>query len=311
MALPKLNIFIKRNKAAFVLGAQGPDPFFYYNLQVGRFGSDMASEARRLHSRDTGKTFAAMLRYAGNDDVLLSYVAGWICHYVLDATAHPYVYWMSGCTLSRLRKPRYSLYHQRFEADLDMALWDEAVMPRDWTWFQMPAEKRLRISRMMAEVCGLDEEKVDRAYRHFARTRRRLYDGKGSKYRRALMLEQVFGMTDMLSAALYQRDTVDYTLNLGKEAWALPWEPGFLRYESYPELMDIAHDWGYALLNALCDYAKGGLRADALIAMYGNVSYYTGLDCGCAALMYAHDCIYERAEIRGLRGLRLAYGENG
>lgn len=308
-ALPGLQSMIQQYPGAYYLGAQGPDPLFYYNLKIGRFGSDVAFTGQQLHGKRTNRTFRTLLKNAGDDPLLLSYVAGWITHYVLDATAHPYVYWMSGCTQSKLRKPRYSFYHQRFEADLDMALWEERKVPRDWLWFAMSAAQRMRIATLLSSVCDLETEKLDEALHHFVRTRRRLYDGKGKKYRRLLLVEQVFGMTDMISAGFYQRDTVDYTLNLEKNTWALPWKPTLERNESYYDLVDEAHEKNCALLTGLEAYVAGTMSASTLGAMYGNKSHYTGENCNKKAVMFTHDCIYERQEIRGLSGLRLAYNE--
>lgn len=294
---------------AFYLGAQGPDPLFYYNLKLGHFRSDAVPEARRLHREETGRTFATLLQNAGDDPVLRSYVAGWITHYTLDSVAHPYIYWMSGCSQSKLRKPRYSFYHQRFEADLDMALWEGQSMPRDWAWIDISDEKKRSIARLLSTVCALDESQLYAVLCHFVRTRRRLYDVKGRKYRGLLLVEQVLGMTDMISAGFYQRDTVDYTLNLEHNAWSYPWKPTVQRKESYFDLMDITHERNMLLLTAYADYCEGDCTAKQLRSLYGNRSYYTGLSCRSKAVMFAHDCIYERQEIRGLSGLKTAYNE--
>lgn len=85
----------KDESDAFLLGNQGPDPLFYSfanpRLQAfGRLGSIMHDEkpSELLH----GMKQATSLLPEEDLSVARAYTAGFLCHYLLDSTVHPFVY---------------------------------------------------------------------------------------------------------------------------------------------------------------------------------------------------------------------------
>lgn len=103
------------------LGAQGPDPFFFYGVThpfwknkktVTGFGSF-------LHHIDPAQTFIFFLEKAlgdpENKEVILAYLQGIVNHYVLDRNCHPFVFYKTGFG------SKYSMFdHQRFESNIDV-----------------------------------------------------------------------------------------------------------------------------------------------------------------------------------------------
>jgi hypothetical protein len=69
------------NYTLYLLGAQGGDVFFHYNLHFRK-----SNLGRRLHSKDPQELFTALLE--GD----LSYAAGFATHYAADSILHPAVY---------------------------------------------------------------------------------------------------------------------------------------------------------------------------------------------------------------------------
>ena len=81
---------------AFLLGNQGPDPLFYAVLSprlrgVHRLGSRMHAE-RPSELLDAFKRSLSVLD-EGERAVGRAYALGFLCHYLLDSTMHPFVYW--------------------------------------------------------------------------------------------------------------------------------------------------------------------------------------------------------------------------
>lgn len=81
---------IKENKEAYWLGLHGPDLVFYYRPlgknRVNQRGSQMHRElARELFERGR-KQYQERPSY-----VLLSYLCGFLCHFMLDSECHPYI----------------------------------------------------------------------------------------------------------------------------------------------------------------------------------------------------------------------------
>lgn len=92
---------LSRDGDLYLLGAQGPDVFFFYGLSVKH------NPGRMLHRAVAAQLFSALMR--GN----AAYCAGWATHYALDCTVHPAVY-------AYEHSHRGMLLHQKFEADLGL-----------------------------------------------------------------------------------------------------------------------------------------------------------------------------------------------
>lgn len=91
-----------QSKTLYMLGAQGADVFFAYNVKFTK-----NNLGRSLHRWSAETLFNALIQ--GNP----SYAAGFATHYAMDCTLHPAVYaYESG--------KRNPLAHQRFESDLGL-----------------------------------------------------------------------------------------------------------------------------------------------------------------------------------------------
>lgn len=93
----KSKYIINTHTQEFNWGLQGPDVLFY-----SKFYRDTGKTARcgsALHRADPELLFSAMTKYLIESQSeesysqLLSYYYGFICHYILDSTVHPYVYY--------------------------------------------------------------------------------------------------------------------------------------------------------------------------------------------------------------------------
>ena len=111
---------------AFLLGNQGPDPLFY--LVIDPLMHKWGPLGNALHDASGATVLLAMreaaLRLEGRErSVARAYVAGFACHWLLDSTMHPFVYWwQNGLTsagvpgLDESAAPRV---HAEVERDLD------------------------------------------------------------------------------------------------------------------------------------------------------------------------------------------------
>ena len=89
----------------------GPDVWFMYQPWKRREG-----RGRRMHTTRPGAFLMALADRAASresPDALFSYLAGFLCHYALDAAAHPYIIWK---TEFEKKLPRG---HMSFEHSLD------------------------------------------------------------------------------------------------------------------------------------------------------------------------------------------------
>lgn len=95
---PEITEIINSDISAFNWGLQGPDLLFY--SPVIRDYGKMARAGASLHRLNSEAIFNNMLDFilSYKDDPqyrsLCSYFYGFVCHYALDSTVHPYVYYL-------------------------------------------------------------------------------------------------------------------------------------------------------------------------------------------------------------------------
>lgn len=87
---PELKKVIKRHQTTYQIGLHGPDILFY----VRPFHSNRFNQmAHRLHQEEARGFFekGRRLYQRTQDEEILVYLLGFICHFMLDSTCHPYI----------------------------------------------------------------------------------------------------------------------------------------------------------------------------------------------------------------------------
>ncbi len=273
---PNACALTQTHKRAFLLGCQGPDPFLYHHLLTLPFRRPDVQPSARLHNTQVGEVMRLMLAYACAHPVCLAYFLGYLCHYALDCTAHPYV---------RYRTNKVG--HTRFEAGLDSRLLNEMGTSIRETppmpLLEVEPDALREIDGMYAQVfqCVYGVSAAGlfrRSCRRMQRWTRRLHDPQGKKRRALLRLETLFGKPHILSGMLFTAepaDTIDY-LNKSRAPWCPPWEPEEVRYDTYEEILRQAEDEACALCETAWKAMETGELAPAL-SRIGARSFSTGL----------------------------------
>ena len=114
---------------AFLLGNQGPDPLFY--LVADPLMRKWRPLGNSMHDGSSAELLLALReayrRLDGHDhQVARAYVAGFVCHWLLDSTVHPLVYWwqngLTSAGVPGLDESAGSRVHAEIERDLDEAV---------------------------------------------------------------------------------------------------------------------------------------------------------------------------------------------
>ena len=89
---------VLKHRGAYALGLQGPDIFFYSARTLSSRFQNLGSTMHKTYTGDFFKNYITGLdlKTGKEKDILLSYFQGFLCHYILDCTAHPYIYYMTG-----------------------------------------------------------------------------------------------------------------------------------------------------------------------------------------------------------------------
>ncbi|MDD2362716.1 MAG: hypothetical protein PHH84_07180 [Oscillospiraceae bacterium] len=122
--LKKAGIGISDHEMAMI-GAQGPDIFFFHRVLPWERGESYAPIGSRLHNISPAKLFEAFRSVLNSEQIkyneMLGYIEGFFCHYALDRSTHPYIYWaqqhLAEDDPSYGKKPVQ--YHFRIESVLD------------------------------------------------------------------------------------------------------------------------------------------------------------------------------------------------
>ena len=75
----------------FNFGLLGPDPYLFYRFHVPPFRNRVNRYSSIMHNERTGDFLTELARRAVNNRGVFSYLCGFLCHYALDSTAHPYI----------------------------------------------------------------------------------------------------------------------------------------------------------------------------------------------------------------------------
>ena len=103
----------------FTLGSQGPDPYFYRIFKKRKTAMDIGD---RLHGESINLCFKTLIETIKADPsaIKLGFLFGYIAHFSLDTTIHPYVYHRVGIYQpDEPAKKKLRGLHLRFERHID------------------------------------------------------------------------------------------------------------------------------------------------------------------------------------------------
>lgn len=291
---------LKLNHAAFALGLQGPDLFFYYLPLYLLPQENLGSLA---HSSNTGAFFASLLksRTLFNGDrraanIADAYITGFIGHYTLDCAIHPYVYAFTGYPADNPPSNRdYFGQHAYLETEIDKELLFEKKQIKP-SGFRQNATIRLgkRQRRVIIQMLSYAYQNTYPDVRSdstlisgapfFMRTLTGfLRDPHGRKKVIFRFLERyMYGkafLSPMIASDTYY--FVKDPLNRRHRCWIHPWTKQAMD-ASFDELYKNALEHYYRrILNYYRLQRDGfsGSQLDEFLKEYGNLSFLSGLPC--------------------------------
>ena len=264
----------------YTFGLFGPDVWFLYQPWKRREG-----RGRWMHTTRTGDFLAALAKRGKAGACpreMFSYLAGFLCHYALDSTTHPYIIYR---TTEEFHYPRC---HTAFEHSLD-----QCQMTRDGVWgerhpitaYYMP---ELRLPQVMGadldavyqEVYGWKNvlKAMNISYARFRGAYRIIENPRGFGARLARITR-----SGVLKGFVYSESPfsgVDVE-NLAHAPWHHSHEASEIHTESFPELRERAVALASRLITAAHDYFRSErVSLEELKKLMGNNSYLSGLPMG-------------------------------
>ena len=244
-------------RAAFLLGNQGPDPMFY--LAAVPSAEELRKVGSVMHRNDPARVLQqvhrAFIAATPADGALRAYALGFLCHYLLDSMVHPLVYAQQFALCGDgfegfASRQAQRIVHATIETEIDEYVFTAklgttaAHMPAHKQMLACPIDVLAEISRRMADVVGV-LYRVEAPRRFFVaavalnRAAQRALDSK--RLDAAAIAERLKGsgfpraFVDAMSHRGDPRISTPFA-NDDHIAWPHPYEPDAVIDESFEQL---------------------------------------------------------------------------
>lgn len=305
MPFTPLKHTIAKYRWLYQLGLQGPDMFFY-NIPILRH-RDYRNVGSYMHEHKVNAFFECCLRRIGTirsrqqQEEAISYLAGFMNHYIADSICHPYVYGRIGYPVDAPTSMHHGM-HAHLENELDaILLWKyKKKKPSEFNQTAticLNGQEIQFISHFLASC--INETYYPITYRNNFQVTpamvhrsiwalrfgcRTLSDKTGKKRFGIAQVESIFVNHPVASAKMVTDSVTDYrsSCNLNHEAWSNPWDPTRVSTASFVDLFHETLDKCsrvYELLNsAVTDNVPLDKQdLSPLLTELGNESYHSGL----------------------------------
>lgn len=283
------------------LFSQGSDPYMFYHFFIGKRAKYFKQIQHLFHTSNTQKYFLCCINYIHqfnleNDEQVMAYLYGNICHYFLDLRTHPFVFYKTGVMVKGNKDSyKYNSLHQDMEYFIDryFILQREKMEPKKFRIYQniFPYKKLHGNLLNMIDYVRNDVYGIENISKYYLKSIQDMrlffrlfnYDKYGMKRKIYTGIHWFMPkwVPDVRVLSFYNDDTMkEKYLNLEKKNWNHPCDRRQIYHYSFLELYDMAVD---DAVGAICEVVdmldKKKLDDKILKILFDNSSYTTGIDC--------------------------------
>lgn len=278
--------------------SQSTDSLMFYNLFSILPGKNIRDFQKYFHTNKTQEFFVNLINYIKENDYtedidVNSFLVGTICHYVLDSTVHPYIYYKTGYFNKNDKSTyKYNNVHTFMETflDNDMIKRRESINPYKFS-----------ISKFSFDTSKFSNELNDTIKYTFKETfdidnMDKIYYKSLKQMRSAILIfrQDRYGIKKFFykladtftSRRVFRFEAISYHyplndrhnfLNENHKLWRNPCDYSSTSEESFLDLYLRALKLAKVMICASFDYING--KDIELEKVFVNKSYITGLDC--------------------------------
>lgn len=147
---PPYQQIIKNNIDLYNIGVHGPDILFYYNAPVSNKVKQQGNTMHQKAAYDFFKTAQNIIK-SKPDEASIAYLYGFITHFVLDHSCHPYI---------AVKQRELDLTHSEIESELDRRLLVNNHLDPLRTSLIDHIHPRHEISKTIAPFFQLDDKTI-------------------------------------------------------------------------------------------------------------------------------------------------------
>lgn len=290
------NTDFELSKPACAIGTQGPDIFFFHRfLPIYMAGKSRRKVGGALHKSQPAKLFEIMAEYIKTSvypNIARSYAYGFVMHYALDRSCHPFVYAHENSVMINGKPTHHSSGHNTIEHSMDTYILNMKKGIADPSDFDSAAtfgdddivfhEIARMLSFVVPRVIGeeLAEEEALFAIKDTIFMQNFLLNRDDKMMKRVGVLDAVTAPLTKkyrFSAHINPKDLENCAqyANIDNQMWHSPYDTSVDRFESYIDLFNIAKDQCKELINDFDDVCAGKATG---YDMTNNISFLTGLE---------------------------------
>lgn len=280
---------------------QGADIFYFYNLFIGNKSKKISNIGSFIHCNDTRKFFKILIYYIYENNLynnrgVVSFLYGYMCHYFLDSTVHPYIFYKTGKFYKNNKDTyKYNSLHAELEFYIDRYLIykNEGINPSKYRVhdiflnilkFDIDLSKTINYTfKNMGFTNNIDKIylKSIKDMRIFFRIFN--YDYWAIKKRFYFLIDRISpSWVVKVKSLSYSREygiNNDY-LNLNKNTWTNPCDDSLSYNYTFFDLYDLALDKCVKDIKKIHLMFKNNYIDDKVLDdIFKNLSYVSGIDC--------------------------------
>jgi hypothetical protein len=273
---PKTVCEIQLHSNVFYFGAQGPDLFFFRKPITK--SSPLPQYGNLLHETKIEETFLFFRAYLKKEtgisrNILNSYCSGYLCHYLLDKTVHPYVYALQEQIKKQNVKQTDHEIHAKIESELDSVLYP--YFEKDFItnfplkrYLSLTDEESLVLSQLyrslLKEVYGItvSSAEIEDAMKDLISFSKLLYDRHGILFHTMKLSAKVIPPIRPFFAHMKTKRVTRDILNLSHHIWQNPNPPCQSSNASVLDLWKQAKEEAKAVLSPTQPFLSPSVTVD-------------------------------------------------
>lgn len=277
---------------------QSTDSLMFYNLFNILPGKKIRDFQKYFHTNKTQDFFVNLINYIKENDYtedidVNSFLVGTICHYVLDSTVHPYIYYKTGYFNKNDKSTyKYNNVHTFMETflDNDMIKRRESINPYKFNISKFSFDTS-KFSNELNDTIKytfketFDVDNMDKIYyKSLKQMRNSIFIFRQDRYG---IKKFFYKLADTFtSKRVFRFEAISYHyplndrhnfLNENHKLWRNPCDYSLTSEESFLDLYLRALKLAKVMICASFDYING--KDIELEKVFINKSYITGLDC--------------------------------
>lgn len=298
---PKLKKKLENNIEDLKTFANGPDPFFFYNMHLGKKSKLFQDYGMYMHGNNVNDYFINLINYINdnklnNNKQVLAFLYGNVCHFALDSVAHPYIIYRTGIFDKNDKKTyKYNGLHQEMEyyIDIYMIFNNEKMEAKKYKVYNNIFNYQKLDDKLIKLINNVyfdtyEYKNLGKIYNKCLMDMKRFYkfanyDPYGIKKVCYKFLDKVSSKKNIrkeeLSYHVYHNKKIHY-LNLERKEWIHPSHPEEIYNYSFIELYIIADAKAVKIINSIDEMLNNkDIDNNKIKELFNNNSYVTGKDC--------------------------------